>query len=166
MSTKKTRNTHLIVLCFQDMTNSFYKKPSWKCQQEEIDTWALLPVSLCDVLTLLGKHTPMYVSGSVYPDSSSAEIIHSFQFASNVTFLNPVTVSHVWHSWWLHQWNTLSPWFPGHCALLIFFFLYSLFSLSCLVLHLPNLLTGWLLRVLSFFSIFFSACTYLFGYFI
>lgn len=98
MSAKKTRNTHLIVLCFQHMTNSFYKKPSWKCQQEEIDSWALLRVSLCDVLTLLGKHIPMYVSGSVYPDSSSAEIIHCFQFASNVTFLNPITVSHVWHS--------------------------------------------------------------------
>ena len=57
MSAKKTRNTHLIVLCFQDMTNIFYKTSSWKAQQEELDSWALLPVSLCDVLTLLGKHT-------------------------------------------------------------------------------------------------------------
>lgn len=77
MSAKRTRNTHLIVLCFQDMTNSFSKKSSWKAQQEEMDSWALLPVSLCDVLTLLGKHVPMYVSGSVYPDSRPAEIIPS-----------------------------------------------------------------------------------------
>lgn len=59
------------------MTNSFSKKSSWKAQQEEMGSWALLPVSLCDVLTLLKTCTYVCVRQCVYPDSSPAEIIPS-----------------------------------------------------------------------------------------
>lgn len=62
-------------------------------------------------------------------------------------WLNPGPVSHVWHSW------SLPPPSPGYYVLLVFFLLHSL-SQSWLVLHLSSLLTGWLLKVLSFCIIF------------